>query len=415
MVNLYPNATKEGEIIQSETFSPKHGKDGAYLWVKAGPLYDAQNNRIGATESFRDITENKRLEAEIKDSEKKFREIFDSSPIAISLLDSSGNIVNVNRAFLYLFGVTDTSSLKKYNIFKDADLPSSAIEKLLAGTSFRLRRTYDPASGAAKTLLRSYKTEPLELESIFTPLMTAGHKSIRGWLVQNIDVTEITRLADDLRALSQKLITMQETERSRLAHELHDGLGMMLAALRMDIGWMKKKTRNPELKAKLDELSSNALEAAGELSRMCKGLRPLVLDSFGLSHAVLELVKDFETRAQGNISFEMDVEQISRDLIPKETAVSLFRILQEGLTNIVKHSGADKVIIKLFTYGSDIVLHIRDNGKGISEYESNRLGLGILGIKERAAYCGGTAAVSSTSEGGVVIEIVAPLNPAQEG
>ena len=214
-----------------------------------------------------------------------------------------------------------------------------------------------------------------------------------------------------MRALSARQETMRERERTRIAREIHDQLGQMLTALKMDLRWVEKqlKDRNGELMPVRDKLA-DATDLADQtiecVQNIAADLRPSVLDHLGLPTALRFETERFHKRAGLDVTLH-SVEEVPE--LKPEVAGAMFRIFQEALTNVVRHSEATAIDIRLSQKDKDLILEVKDNGKGISpEALANPRSLGLLGMKERASLLGGEVMLQPAAAGGTVVTLRVP-------
>ncbi len=215
---------------------------------------------------------------------------------------------------------------------------------------------------------------------------------------------------DELRLLSAHLQSAVENERLRLAREIHDVLGQMLTALRINLSWIMK--RLPPDESEISDKAGSALEMTDgiirNVRRICSELRPGVLDDLGLAAAIEWQARDLEKRS--GIPFEIIVPE-DDSAIRDERAVALFRIFQEAATNVLKHAGATQVRVELSVSGGEAHLKVGDNGIGISPGKArDPLSFGLMGIRERSRHCGGECIISGKEGTGTTVEVRIPLN-----
>jgi PAS domain S-box-containing protein len=210
--------------------------------------------------------------------------------------------------------------------------------------------------------------------------------------------------SEQLRALSASLQSAREEERARIAREIHDELGSALTSLRWDIDAVAPKC--PEkAHAMIDLIDTTILT----LRRISSELRPSVLDDLGLLAAIAWQAREFQARTDIRCQVETAIESVALD---SERSTAGFRVLQEALTNILRHAHATSVLIRLEADAGDLVLTVRDDGRGITESERTSSGsLGLLGIRERAALVGGTVRITGVPGAGTTVEIRIPLGP----
>jgi two-component system sensor histidine kinase UhpB len=216
-----------------------------------------------------------------------------------------------------------------------------------------------------------------------------------------------------MRALTARLESLREEERTRISREIHDELGQMLTGLKMDLRWAEKKLSNMEEQTELNPILDKIVDAS-ELTdqtincvqRIAMELRPGVLDHLGLPTAIKYEAKRFEDRSGVNCNIYLS--DLSIELKPNVSTI-IFRILQEALTNAARHAHATKVDIDLYEQAGEIVLQIRDDGKGIStdDVDSPR-SLGLVGMKERASLLQGSITFQRAPTGGTMVTLKVP-------
>jgi len=223
------------------------------------------------------------------------------------------------------------------------------------------------------------------------------------------EIAERKRMQKRLGELSESIISLQEQERANLSRELHDELGQQLTALRLEFDAMKKQA--PELAARgfAESLSGMVERITEELRRICKGLRPSVLDDLGLCAAIGALTRDVENRT--GLALDIDLAPISEHIVPPRVAIHVYRVLQESLNNIVKHSHADRAAVRLEQRGEKLVLTVEDNGRGMDAARAESGGFGIIGMARRAELCHGRIALEPNAPHGVRVTLEIPLDP----
>ncbi|SIT17244.1 two-component system, NarL family, sensor kinase [Roseivivax lentus] len=218
------------------------------------------------------------------------------------------------------------------------------------------------------------------------------------------------RLADArLRELTQRVLDTQEEERGRVARELHDGISQILVGVKyaLDIARRRVQAGDPRAAETLDQGVSHLSGAIQEVRRISRDLRPGVLDDLGLGPALKALCEDFTARTGITVDFETVV---FRNRLDQDAKIALYRIAQEALTNVERHSGATRVAVDLRGHMRGATLRITDDGHGIdgeAEPDAQR-GIGLRNMQERMDHLGGHLRIQS-SRGGTVIEAEVPL------
>ncbi len=211
----------------------------------------------------------------------------------------------------------------------------------------------------------------------------------------------------NLKALSDRLLRIQEEERARIAREIHDELGQALTALKMDVGGLLQATAGDPESARLRaRIASTLDQTVGAVQRIASELRPGVLDDLGLDAAIENEAGLFEERT--GIECDLAVTTAAVDL-PEGAESAVYRIFQEALTNVARHSDASRVEIRLRTGGEGLLLEVRDDGRGITDPErTDPAALGLIGMQERAAMVGGTVEIEGVAGRGTVVSLRVP-------
>lgn len=237
--------------------------------------------------------------------------------------------------------------------------------------------------------------------------------------VLQAEIAERRRIEENLRALSAHLQTVREAESTRIAREIHDDLGQMLTAVMMDLSWLEDKLSKPRdaaarsaLMEKVAALSKLVGKTMDTVRTIAAELRPGILDELGLKAAVEWQCADFQKRAGIKCHLITELEDVALD---RASATAMFRILQESLTNVLRHAKATVVLLTLEEKDDDLELTVTDDGCGITEAEiSDPRSLGILGMRERAAMHGGTLDIIKLDGNGTRVVLKMPLLKSSE-
>jgi signal transduction histidine kinase len=212
---------------------------------------------------------------------------------------------------------------------------------------------------------------------------------------------------EDLRRLSTRLVAAQEQERQTLSRELHDQVGQTLTAIKIDVARAEQSLlpSQTDLGERLRRARQGADETLDIIRRMSMLLRPSMLDDLGLSAALGWYTKQFSASTAIRVNLNDDG---SADLLPDAGKISLYRIVQEALTNCARHSEARSILIVLASEDDRYVMRIEDDGKGFTPARGAK-GIGLIGIEERVAEMGGTLTLDSKPGAGTRIRISIPL------
>jgi two-component system sensor histidine kinase UhpB len=216
----------------------------------------------------------------------------------------------------------------------------------------------------------------------------------------------LTRLGTERRDSARRAVAAQESERLRVARELHDGVGQSLTGLLLQVEHAAAAPPE-ERDARLEEVRASARAALEDVRGIAQRLRPQVLDDLGLHAALVALCTAF-ARDTG-ISVRRHLAPADLGLDP-EAELTVYRIAQEGLTNVARHAGARNVEVSLQPAGSTVRLLVQDDGRGLGD-DAQRPGGGIRGMRERAVLVGGTLRLSSPPDGGTMVQLDLPARP----
>lgn len=339
-----------------------------------------------------------------------FWQIFRTIPVATILrtLDS-GLVLDVNERYADLVGFTRDELIGRTVYELDIWADAEAGERFLS--ELRRRGTIQDVEGRFRR-----KSGEIRDVLIASELVSVrGEPTVLGML---IDITEqkrneraLQRSGEQLRALSARLQRIREEERIRIARELHDEIGGFLTVLKLDLSRLAAELGPgaEEIRGRLDAMAGTVVAAIGSVRRICSDLRPSLLDHIGLGAAIEWQLAELHTKT--GIRFTLS-GAIDDDRIDAERATAAFRILQEALTNVVRHAEAKRVTVRVATEDEKLRLEIRDDGCGITaESAAAPTALGLLGMRERVFPFGGSVEVRPAAHRGTVVEVLLPLAP----
>ncbi len=227
-------------------------------------------------------------------------------------------------------------------------------------------------------------------------------------------LAEVARTNERLRRLSAHLQTVREDERSRIAREIHDELGSVLVALKLDVGWLKTRlATQPELVAKTASMAGLIDTAVTEVGRIITDLRPSILDHQGLWAALEWHAQEFlqATGLRGGLELRIEPAAPTPD---GALATGAYRIFQEILNNVARHANATAVEMRVSADTRGLTIKVRDNGRGITLEQLRHPGAhGVLGMSERARHFGGRLAIGPAASGGTRVRVWLPLTHGQ--
>ncbi|HEU4644726.1 MAG TPA: PAS domain-containing sensor histidine kinase [Burkholderiales bacterium] len=347
-------------------------------------------------------------------TEARLDAIVDSAMDAIITVDAAQKVVLFNRAAEQMFGVPRNEAL---GTPLDRFIPQRfrgahrGHVETFGHTGVTSRRM-----GDATTLwaLRADGSEfPIEAS-----ISQAGEPGSRHFTVILRDISlrkknEETMLLQqqELRELSARVLEAREEEKTRIARELHDELGQLLTALKMDLAWLRERlpAGERELAARADGMDELLDRTVGSSRRIASDLRPLMLDDLGLADAAQWLVEDFGKRSGIQLQYQAPGDGALEDL-GKGAATVVYRALQESLTNVARHSGARNAWVLLAREADAVLVEIEDDGRGVSAEDlAKSNSLGLKGMRERVAYYGGALEVGRAPRGGTRLRVRVPL------
>lgn len=220
---------------------------------------------------------------------------------------------------------------------------------------------------------------------------------------------EITKQREELRMLSNRIQRIKEEENIKIAREIHDELGQSLTAINLELMWISKKySNNIDIVNRMAILSEIVNETIRTVRKISSALRPRLLDQLGILAAIRSYLTEFTKRSGIHCDTELPEGEINLDPI---LSTSLFRIFQEAVTNIARHSKASSALVKIEIHSGVLRMTIQDNGIGTNTVNGNSNGysLGILGMKERAILLGGKLNILSQTGSGTEVKLEMPI------
>jgi len=381
-------------------------KDGSVIWVEAHETPVVMNGKsIAIAGALTNITERKKAEEELRKSEAEWRSLTENSPDIITLVDTEGKIQFINRT---------APGLNKEEL-----IGKSAFEVLPPDYRDGARKCFEHVLNTGKTDTYNALYYTAEGEELFYQVLV-GPVFREGKVVSVVssarDITPLKtaekRIRDShtrLRNLAERLQMVREEERAAVAREIHDDLGQVLTALKMDISslYLLKNIEKKELDLIINKMLELVNSSNHTVKKIATDLRPGILDDLGLFPAIEWQAEEFQNWTKIKCSIEL---QGGTNVIDDETSIAVFRIFQETLTNIARHSGANFVNINLTCSDKELVLEVKDNGKGISDSQlNNPKSLGIIGMRERVNILRGELNISGNHGEGTTVKVTIPL------
>ena len=389
--------------------------DGVYRWIlgRFVPLRDESGQIIKWYGVSTDIDDRKRAEDALRRSEDRIRLIIDTIPTMAWSVRPDGIVDFLNQRWMDYTGL----SLEQYveaptGPIHPADIPR-VIERWLAqmavGEGYDDEMRLRGADGEYRRFL--VRTAPLHDEQ----------GRIVKWYGVSIDIEDRQRAeeklkatSEQLRALSARLQSAREEEGTRIAREIHDELGSALTSLKWDLEGMEKILSGPKpgpdlesMKKKAQTMTRLVDSTIDVVRRISAEMRPSVLDDLGLVPAIEWHAGLFRDRTGIAVDCDFPLDDVD---LNQEQSTAVFRIFQEALTNVLRHSRATRVEVTMVERDDAFVLTIRDNGRGITEEEkSGQASIGLLGMRERAHLIGGEIEITGIAGEGTTVTVRIPL------
>jgi PAS domain S-box-containing protein len=349
-------------------------------------------------------------------------DIINSSAQAILSRRSDGTIVSWNQAAARIFGYTPEEAIgRNINLLYPSAAPNNQVG--LAQRAMHGEPVID-----FPTKRRRKDGSEVDVEVTISPIKRYDG-TVAGTSAIYSDITERKRMEaelhrllhehqraevqvresrDRLRELSSALQTIREEEKTRIARELHDELGQALTALKMDAAAIAGELDSAQesVRKRADGMKQLIDATVASVRRIAADLRPVMLDNLGLVPTLEWLTQEVSSRSGIRITLDIPDENLG---VGGDAATAIFRIVQEALTNVVRHSGANEVAVEVVHDEGTVVVRVGDNGKGMAVQDAHKLrSFGLLGMRERAFVLGGELKVTRAPQGGTLIEAVIP-------
>lgn len=381
--------------------------DGTERWLLGDALPQREPDDTVLWHGFiTDITERKQAAAALQRSERHYAAIAQSATDAIITTDSSEVVVGWNRSAELMFG------------YAESEIIGQSVSSLMP-ERFRQRHRDGLARVAAGGVPRMIgKTTELvgkrkDGSEFPIEISLAQYQSDDGWHCSAIirDISERKRAERRLSELSAHLQTVREEEKASIAREIHDDLGGTLTALKMNTYWLDEEIASLKdgdvLRDYVKSISKQLDDVVLVTRRIITDLRPTILDELGLLAALEWHAEGFYKRT--GIVCRVNCAEDAGN-IDQMRSIALFRIFQEALTNVARHSGASKVEVEYQNNGREAVLTVTDNGRGLpDEHAVSRNSYGIRGMRERVEQLGGEIKFACPLEGGLSLTVSLPL------
>ena len=373
--------------------------------IQNAQLFEQSQHYVAELEER--IAERKRVEVALRESEERYRELFENARDAIYVHDLEGNYIRVNHAAETLSGY------KREEIVGHNFIEFISAQQLRFGRKSFYAKLAEQGETAFEVdvIAKDGRRVPVEVRSraIYENGVMVGVQGTAR------DITERKLAQDTLQTFSRQLIEAQEDERRRISRELHDQIGQILTAIKMNLHNVQREHQTSEISSYVKDNIETVDEALRLVRDLSVELRPPVLDDFGLVTALCWYVDRFTKRTGLEVDVVIEISDHNQRY-SREVETACFRIAQEALTNIVRHARASQVVLQLVRHGNVLCLSIKDDGVGfdlasLRKRAPRAATLGLISMQERAHAAGGAIEIDSASSEGTEIRFSLNLEP----
>jgi PAS domain S-box-containing protein len=417
-------------------------KDGRKLDISLtiSPVKDAAGHVVGASKVARDVSDQKQIERTLRESEERFRAIVETTSECVKLVSADGTLLHMNSSGLTMVGAVCADEVTGKSFYdlvaaKDREKFRAFNERIcrgekgslefdivgLKGTSRRMETHAAPLRISDGTVVQLGVTRDITERTLAEENLRRSEEKLRE-LAEDLETqvrvrtkeleqrnAEVLKQSEQLRDLSSRVLQAQDQERRHIARELHDSAGQIVTVLGMSLAQIIQQAREnaPQIASDVDECRQLAQQLSQEIRTTSYLLYPPLLDETGLQEALRWYIQGLTDRSGLDIRLDVSAD-FGR--LPREMELVVYRLVQECLTNIHRHSGSKTAVIRLVRDGEIFSLEVEDAGKGIPPEKLNLLqlqgaGVGLRGMRERIRPFDGQMNIMS-NDGGTTISFI---------
>jgi len=405
------------QTIETTSYHEAEVRDTLGVWymLRTRPYKTSENKVEGAVITFQDINA---LKHSVEESRAYADTLIETAREAVLILDANLRVLVANPVFYNSFQVLPEETVnraifelgnRQWNIPALRTLLEKIVQQKIRVDDFEVTHNFEHI-GERMMIVNARRLDTKQSLIFLTIEDVTERRKSKAALEKQAQL--LKQSEETLRRLSTYLMTLQDEERRRIARELHDSTGQKLAAAKLQLDTLVKSGNLKSHEKTVAEVSQWIDECFQEVRTLSQLLHPPLLDEAGLSSATRWMVEGFSSRSKIQVDLHI-TDAIGR--LPQPIELALFRVIQESLSNIHRHSGAKKAHILLSRADSRVSLEVRDNGKGMppeslspTHHSKQIIGVGILGMRERLSQLGGTLQIES-NKSGTTLKVSVPI------
>lgn len=378
-------------------------RDDSMMWGRLSVSLFSDRPSPLVVAMVEDITERKRAEETLRESEEKFRSVFQDAGIGMVIVSPEGRFLGANGSFCDYLGYTQDELLSR-------TVEAITLPEDWPVFSQRLHRAFQEGCGFHRVEKRClHKTGRIVYTESSGSLIRNSQGDPQYFVGEVLDVTKRKEAEETIASINRRLVDAQEAERARIARELHDDVNQRIALAATDIEKLKQDppTSTAELRRRLSEVWQQLIAVSTGVQSISHQLHSPQLEYLGIVAAIRSFCREFAARTNVEIDFKADdvPNNVSRDV-----SLCLLRIVQEALQNATKHSQVRHFEVTLRSSGHQLHLTVIDRGIGFdADKPSAQTGLGLISMRERVRLVNGAISIDSKRMGGTTIHVRVPL------